>query len=63
MTGASEAVARVAQIQAMLAQSPVEAPVAMQTNGQSFASALQSAQSTSAASATTLPRRARIRPR
>ena len=45
MTGASEAVARVAQIQAMLAQSPVEAPAAMASpSGTSFANALQSAQ-------------------
>jgi soluble lytic murein transglycosylase-like protein len=51
MTGATEAVARVAQIQAMLAQSPVEAPAAMPANGTSFAAALQSAQSTTAAPA------------
>ena len=49
MTGAADAVARVAQIQAMLAQTPVEAPVAMPVNGQSFAAALQSAQATTPA--------------
>jgi soluble lytic murein transglycosylase-like protein len=48
MTGAADAVARVAQIQALLAQSPVEAPAAMPANGTSFAAALQSAQSTTA---------------
>ena len=52
MTSAADAVARVAQIQAMLAQSPVEAPAAMPANGTSFAAALQSAQAPAAAPAT-----------
>src|SRR4051794_13318566 len=49
MTGAAETVARVAQIQAMLAQQPVTLPAAMAVKGQSFAAALQGAQQPAAA--------------
>jgi soluble lytic murein transglycosylase-like protein len=52
MTAAAETVARVAQIQAMLgARSPVATPAAAQPGGTSFASALQSAQQTTAPAA------------
>src|SRR4051812_41358899 len=54
MTGAADAVARVAQIQAMLAQGvggAGSAPATTPANGTSFAAALQSAQSTPAATA------------
>jgi soluble lytic murein transglycosylase-like protein len=49
MTGAAETVARVAQIQAMLAQQPVTLPAATAVKGQSFAAALQGAQQPTAA--------------
>src|SRR3954452_15327083 len=49
MTGAAETVARVAQIQAMLAQQPVTLPAATAVKGQSFAAALQGAQQPAAA--------------